>query len=95
MLIIRKEQMDAMAAQHPGGGAVLPCERELNWVEFQLVDEADQPLVGQRYRVVMPDGKVVEGTLDSSGLVRVEGAQAGECEVTFPGLDADAWAPRA
>ncbi|WP_164015646.1 hypothetical protein [Pyxidicoccus trucidator] len=91
MLTIRKEQMDQLASQHPGG-AVLPCE--LNWIEIELVGEDDLPIAGQRYRVVMPDGRVVEGTLDARGVARVEGTVAGQCEVTFPGLDEEAWESR-
>ena len=62
-----------------------------DWIEIELVGEDDQPIAGERYRVTLPDQSVAEGTLDSKGLARVEGFDPGECKVTFPDLDEEAW----
>lgn len=66
---------------------------ELTWIEIQLLGEDDQPIPGERYRITLPDRTVREGTLDGQGLARVEGIEPGECEVTFPQLDEEAWEP--
>jgi hypothetical protein len=36
----------------------------------------------------------ISGTLDENGFARVEGIDPGQCKVTFPDLDKDAWSPR-
>ncbi len=68
-------------------------EDELTWIEIELVDEADVPVPGMAYRVELPDGSVSEGVLDDKGLARVEGflKGSGQCKVTFPSLDQEAW----
>jgi hypothetical protein len=64
-------------------------EIKCSWVEVELVDEADKPVPGARYRVTLPDGKVDEGTLDAKGFVRIEGFEPGQCQVSFPDFDQD------
>jgi hypothetical protein len=59
------------------------------WVEVVVRDELDAPLADSPYRVLLPDGSVVEGRLDAEGRLRVEGLPApGECVLTLTGLDA-------
>jgi len=62
------------------------------WIEILLVGEDDKPIPRERYRIELPDGSVREGTLNEKGLARLEGIEAGDCEVTFPSLDKAAWA---
>jgi type VI secretion system secreted protein VgrG len=64
---------------------------EKSWIEIELVDENDEPVPGERYRITLPDGKVAEGTLDEKGFARVAGIDPGTCQITFPRLDKDAW----
>lgn len=71
------------------GSAVQSCP--LVWIEIVLVDEEDQPVPGERYRIELPNGQKREGTLDSDGFARVEGIERGNCKVTFPELDQEAW----
>lgn len=66
---------------------------ELTWITIQMVGEDDEPIVGERYRITLPDGSVHEGRLDGEGLARFRGIEAGQCEVTFPDLDQEAWGP--
>jgi type VI secretion system secreted protein VgrG len=67
-------------------------EGETHWIEIELVDEAGNPVPGERYEVKLPDGRVAKGTLNAEGFARVAGFdQAGNCEITFPDLDKDAW----
>jgi type VI secretion system secreted protein VgrG len=65
---------------------------EKTWIEIQLVDEEDQPIPGELYRLTMPDGEEKEGRLDSQGSARVDEIEdPGSCTLTFPELDQEAW----
>lgn len=66
-------------------------EEKVAWVEIELVDDDDNPIPSERYEITLPDGTVASGTLDGDGKARVEGFDPGQCKVTFPGLDRDAW----
>jgi type VI secretion system secreted protein VgrG len=66
-------------------------EKKLVWIEIELVDEADKPVPGEPFRITLPDGSVVEGTLDEKGFARVDGIDPGTCQVTFPKLDEPLW----
>jgi type VI secretion system secreted protein VgrG len=69
-----------------------PDERKTSWIEIELVDEEDNPVAGERYRVTLPDGETVaEGSLDNNGLARIDGIDPGNCRITFPELDEEAW----
>lgn len=65
-----------------------------SWIEIELKDEDGNPVPGERYRITLPDGSITEGTLDEKGLARVDHIDPGECQVTFPNLDEEAWEPR-
>ncbi len=71
------------------GDPVQACP--LVWIEIRLVDEEDQPVANEAYRIELPDGTVREGTLDEDGRARVEGIPRGNCGITFPELDEAAW----
>ncbi len=63
-----------------------------SWIEIELVDEEGNPVPGERYKVILPDGQTVaEGTLDEKGFARISGIDPGTCKITFPNLDKDAW----
>ena len=66
-------------------------DEELSWIEIELVGEDDEPIPGEKYKVTLPDGKVAEGTLDQNGFKRLERIPPGNCQITFPKLDKDAW----
>lgn len=75
---------------------VKPCPlnsvKKLHWIEIELIGEDDQPVPWERYEVTLPDGTIASGFLDRTGKARVEQvAAAGNCQVTFPDLDAAAW----
>jgi hypothetical protein len=65
------------------------------WIEIALVDDSDppQPVPFRKYRVELPDGSSRQGMLDANGKAMLVGIDAGTCEVSFPGLDANDWRP--
>lgn len=68
------------------------AEVGVHFVEILLVDMADAPVPGERYRIELPDGTVRQGVLDAEGRARIDGLKTGgTCKVTFPNLDQDAW----
>jgi hypothetical protein len=80
------------------GGVVEPCSPEATapgdrWIEIELVGDDGEPIVGERYRVVTHEGRILEGRLGDAGRVRIEGIDAATCNVGFPDLDGDAWEP--
>ncbi len=86
---------DSGGSRGGGGGDGGPADPadQTGWVEVVLVDDAGQPVAGEAYAVTLPDGSVASGTLDEKGLARVQGFQPGDCQITFPNLDAKAWNP--
>jgi hypothetical protein len=68
-----------------------PAAATQTWVEIALIGEDGSPIPGERYRIELPDGSVREGTLGAEGLCRVDDIAAGDCVVTFPDLDQEAW----
>lgn len=66
-------------------------EGKTSWIEIELVGEDDKPIPGEKYKIKLPDGSVAEGTLDEKGFAREESFEKGNCKVTFPDLDKEAW----
>jgi type VI secretion system secreted protein VgrG len=62
-----------------------------SWIEIELLDEEDKPVSGEKYEIELPDGSLTTGTLDKDGYAKVEGFEAGDCQVSFPKLDKSAW----
>jgi type VI secretion system secreted protein VgrG len=68
-----------------------PSPTATHFIEIQLVDELDKPVVGERYEITTPDGKLRQGTTDANGHARENNLQAGQCQIKFPRLDSEAW----
>lgn len=68
-----------------------PSEDEKSWIEIELIDEEDQPVPGMPFEITLSDGSVYSGSLDHKGFYRAEGIPPGECKVSFPTLDKEAW----
>ena len=64
-----------------------------SWIEVQLIGEDDRPIAGERVRVELPGGALVDATLDDGGLLRLDGVPPGMCRISFPDLDREAWSP--
>ncbi|GEM_PF-3519252 len=70
----------------------LLSRQKLTWIEIELVDEENHPIPNEEYKIILPNGNEVEGTLDENGLARVDGIEeVGNCQVTFPKLDKAMW----
>lgn len=67
--------------------------KELSWIEVELVGEDDKPITGELCEITVPDGRVYKSSTDHKGLVKVTGFEPGQCKITFPRLDQDAWEP--
>jgi hypothetical protein len=67
-------------------------EKKLHFIEFILKDkETGDPIPNERYRVKLPDGTTREGSTDANGRVRVDGIPAGQCQISYPDIDAASW----
>ncbi len=64
------------------------------FIEIVLLDRAGKPVVGEAFKITLPDGAVVTGKLDANGFKRVDGVDPGTCDVEFPNLDGREWGPR-
>jgi len=61
------------------------------WISIELKDATGKPVAREKYKIVLPDGKIVEGALDSMGMAGVSGIDPGQCKVSFPDLDGAEW----
>jgi hypothetical protein len=93
MLTIRDQQMNTLGEEEPGKAVVQPCENTKTWVEIRLVDADENPVGGIGYRLKLPDSSIREGVLGDDGTARVDGILPGQCEVSFPDIDAREWLP--
>ena len=68
-------------------------KKKTGWIEVALVGDDGKPVPGEAYSITLPDGTVATGTLGADGTARVEGFNPGNCQITFPNLDQEAWEP--
>jgi hypothetical protein len=74
-----------------GSSSTTISSEKKHWVEIAMVDQEGMPVPGQAYEITLPDATVVQGSTDAKGRGRVDGIDAGNCRVTFPRLDREAW----
>ncbi len=83
---------EAAMAAHEGSPLFRPTDpTKKSWVEIELTDQQGKPVPHERYRVVPPGGKPIEGFLDDKGVARVGGIDPGTCQISFPDLDGASW----
>lgn len=91
------EVKTAFALTQYGGSPPLPtttpekAKEKKDWIEIILVDMEGNPVPNARYRITAPDGKVQEGRLNVHGQAGFYQIEPGNCKITFPDLDQDAW----
>jgi hypothetical protein len=61
------------------------------WIEIILVDMEGKPVPNVKYRVTPPGGEPVEGRLNEHGQAGLYQIEPGNCKITFPDLDKEAW----
>ena len=61
------------------------------WIEIILVDMDGNPMPNVKYRITPPSGAPVEGRLNEHGQAGLYQIEPGNCKITFPDLDKDAW----
>ena len=66
-------------------------EEETSFIEIKLVDEEGNPVPGEKYEVLLPDGTIAKGTLSNIGVAKIDNFKPGDCKVSFPNLCKDAW----
>lgn len=76
-----------------GGGSDKDKDKKKTWIEIALKDDKGHPVPGERYKIKLPDGSVLEGSLDGDGRARVDGIDPGTAQVSFPDRDANEWKP--
>ena len=82
--------------------AVQPCAgsktwkpKKKHWIQIELLYEDDNsPVRKEEYCITLPDGSEVRGYTDGGGRAYVPLDKPGNCQITFPNLDKDAWKPR-
>jgi uncharacterized Zn-binding protein involved in type VI secretion len=62
-----------------------------DWIEIELLEEGDKPVANQEYRIVLPNGEIRMGRLDSNGYAKVEKIPPGDCKIDFPGGGNSLW----
>jgi hypothetical protein len=96
-----KQNMSSAPACSPtqACGSSPPAQTTLSptktsWISIELLDDDGKPVPGEAYQITVPDGTVVQGSLDDKGRAKVSGFDPGTCKISFPNLDKDVWAPK-
>lgn len=70
----------------------VPAKKEKDhFIIVELVGENGEPIPNELCRITLPDGEIVERETNSQGKVEEYGIEDGDCTITFPLLDQDAW----
>jgi len=77
--------------EQPADGKKDPEKK--GWIEIVLLNSKGKGIPGETWEIKTPDAQVFSGTTDDQGLARLDGIEEGQCEVTFPRLDKEAWEP--
>ncbi len=87
---MKQNDLASFDSHNDVGSAVQKCPSF--WIEIELVDEENQPVPEEQYKIELPDGKTVQGRLGAKGLAYAGNiGKGGNCKITFPNLDKDAW----
>lgn len=57
------------------------------WIEVVLKDDKGEPISGEDYWILDPEGNEHTGKTDGAGMARVDGILSGYCQVAFPNID--------
>ncbi len=87
----RKERTFKPSSGDGSGSSSDEKQEKKSFIKIKLIDEAGKAVPGERYTIMLPDGSVASGSLDEKGEAEVTGIDPGNCKVTFPELDKEAW----
>jgi hypothetical protein len=82
----------AVVEQHRKVEFLGPTDDQTSWIEIELLDQDKKPVPNERYVIKTSDGRKIEGTTNASGKAREEGLVPGDCDISFPDLEAAMWA---
>jgi len=54
------------------------------WIEIELKDEVIKKIPSEKFKVMLPGGKVRKGSIDSQGKAKIEGIKPGTISISFP-----------
>jgi hypothetical protein len=78
-------------ADQPSESGSSQRRKKLTWVAVRLVDANNVPVANERYHIVLADGTAHDGELNGSGEAWLEDIEPGNCQISFPNLDAREW----
>jgi hypothetical protein len=61
-----------------------PDSNPKTWIAINLVDQTGTPVPNRPYRIVLADGTILDGTLDSNGAAMVQSLDPGSCSIWCP-----------
>lgn len=61
------------------------------WIAVQLIDDRGDPVPNAAYKVTLPDGSIMTGSLDNQGSIRFDEIDPGDCLISFPEIHAKEW----
>jgi hypothetical protein len=62
------------------GATAISC---LTYIEILVLDEDDQPISGEKYKLQLSNGSVQEGTLGEDGRLYIDSIPRGTCRLTL------------
>jgi len=58
-------------------------------MEFSVKDDQGMAMANQAFEATLPDGSVVKGMTDGSGVAKLENVPPGQCQIMLTGVDSD------
>jgi phage baseplate assembly protein gpV len=62
-------------------------EQHKHYIEIQVNDQNGDPLPGEYFEIITPEGTLASGSTDDKGYARVDGIDPGNATITFPRRD--------
>lgn len=84
--MIRREVFED-ASVLAGAKPVSEAPEQAPWIEIKLLSEDGEVVADQEYLIKDSDGNEYKGTTDDRGIARVNEISAGNCEISFVGLE--------
>lgn len=83
---------DEEFSEKPPSQVVNECG-DKTWVAIELRNQEGDPVPGEAYILQLPDGTIMEGSLDENGKAGVNNIDPGQCKICFPRFDGRVWRP--